>query len=141
MARIGLQIEDCNITRLSKEQYSKEVHIACHIRNEKIMRDQAKGKCERILHETYDKKEYIGKKNIFDVRQPFAGNYSKDKRFARTNWLCRCEEEREEEAHLMSGQCTVFGDLALKYNDLTDDENLVLFFSEVLARRDDLDKE
>ena len=41
----------------------------------------------------------------------------------------------------MSGQCTVFGDLALKYNDLTDDENLVQFFSEVLARRDELDKE
>ena len=41
----------------------------------------------------------------------------------------------------MSGQCTAFGDLALKYNDLTDDENLVQFFSEVLGRRDDLDKE
>ena len=159
MARVGLKtqaicqdlhIEDCNVTRLSKEQYSKEVNIACHKRNEKIMRDQAKGNCEMILHETYGKKEYISKKNVFDVRQqyrscfglqPFAGNYSKDKRFARTNWLCRCEEEREEETHLMSGQCTVFGDLALKYNTLTDDENLVLFFSEVLARRDDLDKD
>ena len=92
----------------------------------------------------------MAKKNIFDVRQqyqsrfglrPIAGNYSKDKRFARTNWLCRCKEEREEETHYMSGQCTAFGDLALKYNDLTDDENLVQFFSEVLGRRDDLDKE
>ena len=145
-----LQIEDCNITKLSKEQYSKVVNVACHTKNEKTMREQARGKCERIQHEEYGRKEYISQKNIQDVRQqyrsrfglqPFAGNYSKDKRFARTNWLCRCKEEREEETHLMSGQCTVFGDLALKYNDLTDDENLVQFFSEVLARRDELDKE
>ena len=123
---------------------------ACHVNNEQLMRNQAKGKCQRILHEKYGKKEYIGHKNIHEVRQhyrsrfglqPLAGNYSKDKRFARTNWLCRCKEEREEEAHLMSGKCTVFGDLAFKYNDLTDDESLVQFFSEVLARRDELDKE
>ena len=43
-----LEIEDCNITRLSKEQYSKEVHIACHIRNEQIMRDQATGSCMKL---------------------------------------------------------------------------------------------
>ena len=41
----------------------------------------------------------------------------------------------------MSGQSTLFEDLALKYNNLTDDENLVKFFSEVLVRREVLDKE
>ena len=35
----------------------------------------------------------------------------------------------------------VYGDLALKYSDLTDDENLVEFFREVLDRRDQLDQE
>ena len=68
--------------------------------------------------------------------QPFAGNYSPDQRYKRSDWLCLCLESREDEAHLTSGQCTVYGDLALKYSDLTDDENLVELFSEVLARRD-----
>ena len=40
----------------------------------------------------------------------------------------------------MSDQSTLFEDLALKYSSLTDDENLVKFFSEVLARWVKLDK-
>ena len=109
----------------------------------------AKGKCERIGDEKYGRKEYFKKKNIFNVRQHFrtkyglqnfAGNYSNDKRFSRTDWLCKCRESREDEAHLMSGQCKVYGDLTEKYSDFTDD-SLIQFFSEVLARRDRLDKE
>ena len=56
-------------------------------------------------------------------------------------WLCKCLEEREEEAHLLSGTCKVYGDIARKYDDIMDDENLVQLFSEILARRDQLDKE
>ena len=93
----------------------------------------------------YGKKEYFSKKNIFSVRQQyrtrfglenFAGNYSNDRRFASSEWLCRCKESREEESHLTSGRCTVFGDLKERFGDLHDDENLVQFFHEVLARRD-----
>ena len=73
--------------------------------------------------------------------KPFAGNYSHDQRFRRSDWLCLCLESREDEAHLTSGQNTVYGDLALKYSNLTDDESLVEFFSEVLARRDQLEHE
>ena len=110
----------------------------------------AQGKCARIINETYGKKDYVKKKNIHNVRQqfrarfglqPFAGNYSHDRRFAGSQWLCKCQEEREEEAHLLSGQCKVYGDLTLQYDNLTNDENLVKFFSDVLARRDELDKE
>ena len=72
--------------------------------------------------------------------QPFAGNYSHDRRFAGSQWLCKCREEREEEAHLLSGQCKVYGDLTLQYDDLTNDDNLVSFFNDVLARREELDK-
>ena len=110
----------------------------------------AVGKCQRIIGEDYGKKEYISKKNIFAVRQQyrtrfglenFAGNYSNDRRFASSEWLCRCKEAREEESHLTSGKCKVFGDLKERFGDLHDDENLVQFFHEVLARRDELDKE
>ena len=113
------------------------------------MRSQAKGKCERIGHEEYGRKQYILSKNISSVRkqfrtrfglQFFAGNYSHDKRFQKSDWLCKCEESREDEAHLLSGQCTVYGDLTLKYSDLTSDDNLVGLFTEILARRDELDR-
>ena len=73
--------------------------------------------------------------------QPFAKNYSCDRRYARTGWLCKCEESREDESHILSGQCKVYGDLIDRYQDFTDDENLVQLFTEVLARRDELDKQ
>ena len=68
-----------------------------------------------------------------------AGNYSKDKSFPRSNWLCKCLESREDESHILSRQCKVYGDIPLKYPDLSDDENLVCVFREVLERRDQLD--
>ena len=73
--------------------------------------------------------------------QPFAGNYSHDSRYARSNWLCLCLESREDESHIKSGTCKVYGDLTLKYSDLTSDENLADLFREVLARRDQLNKQ
>ena len=117
-----------------------------------MLRLLAHGKCERINSEEYGKRDYISSKDIASVRQHyrtrfglqnFAGNYSNDNRFAKTNWLCRCLESRENEHHLTSGKCKIFGDLNDRFGDLTNDENLVLFFQEVLARRDllDLDEE
>ena len=46
----------------------------------------------------------------------------------------------EEESHLTSGKCKVFGDLKGRFGDLHDDENIVQFFQEVLTRRDKIDK-
>ena len=147
---LELDIEDCNSTNMTKYDYKQIVMRACHKKNEEKLRALGRGKCERIQIEEYGKKSYLQKKNIFHVRhqyrsrfkmQPFAGNYSHDQRFKRSDWLCLCLQSREDEAHLTSGQCTVYGDLALKYSDLTDDENLVEFFREVLDRRDQLDQE
>ena len=114
-----LQIEDCNATTQEKDQYKILLIEACHRNNEKSLRLLAKGKCERIEFEQYGRKEYFKMKNIHNVRehfrtrfglQPFAGNYSHDRRFANSSWLCKCKEAKEEEAHLMSGQCKVYGD-------------------------------
>ena len=60
--------------------------------------------------------------------------------FAKTNWLCKCKQAREEELHLVLGQCQVYGDLTHKFSNLTDDNSLVQFFQEVLARREEMDK-
>ena len=38
---------------------------------------------------------------------------------------------------MVSGKCTFYGDINTRYNDLTDDADLVGFFTEVLARRDE----
>ena len=62
----------------------------------------------------------------------FAGNFAKDKRFARSEWLCKCGEAREEESHLISGNCEVYGEIRSKYSDLNNDQQLVDFFNEVL---------
>ena len=106
-----LQIEDCNATTQEKDQYKILLIEACHRNNEISLRLLAKGKCERIEFEQYGRKEYFKMKNIHNVRehfrtrfglQPFAGNYSHDRRFANSSWLCKCKEAKEEEAHLIS---------------------------------------
>ena len=71
---------------------------------------------------------------------PFAGNFSHDYRFYRTNWLCRCLEEREDENHLLSGKCNIYGSIREKYDKLDDDESLVKFFNEILEKREELEK-
>ena len=48
---------------------------------------------------------------------------------------------REEEEHLMSGQCPVYCDSTHKFSDLTNIDNLVKFLNEVLDRRDQLDRQ
>ena len=86
------------------------------------LRSQAKGKCEKIRDETYSRILETTMKLARYSMQPFAGIYSKDRRFARSSWLCLCKE-----SHLLSGQCSVYGDLTHKYIDLTEDKSLVEF--------------
>ena len=144
-------IEDCNQTRLGKKQYREIVVAACHKKNEETLRSKAtEGKCYRISGEEYGRKQYLKDKNIEDTRewfktrfglQPFAGNFSRDRRYANSNWLCRCKSVREEESHITSGNCEVYGDLNNQFGDLSEDQNLVDFFRAVLDRREDLEEE
>ena len=74
--------------------------------------------------------------------QAFAGNYSHDMRFSKTQWKCRCDESIESEAHLMNGQCPVYGNITEKYADIeNNDENLIRLFNEILKMRDALEEE
>ena len=65
-------------------------------KNEEWLRKEAEGKrkCEKIMRETFGKKNYITKNKVGEVRNifkarvgmsEFADNFSKDKRFMRTN--------------------------------------------------------
>ena len=53
--------------------------------------------------------------------------------------MCRCEEAREEERHVMSRDCPVYADIRDQFGELDDDKELVKYFTMVLARRDELD--
>ena len=53
----------------------------------------------------------------------------------------RCREAREEEGHLLSGTCAVYGDIRARYGELREDSDLVTFFGEVLERREELEEE
>ena len=145
-----LEIESVHTTGLEGKVYRKVVTEACHKLNERRLRNKAEGqtKSKRVLSEIYIRKEYLAKKKIENVRiqfrarygmLPFAGNYGHDRKFAHSEWLCSCREQREEESHLMEGSCTVYGDIRGKYGDLEDDDDLVDFFNEILARREELD--
>ena len=55
------------------------------------------------MTETFGKKKYISNSKVVEVRNifkagvgmsEFADDVSKDKRFMRTNWLCRCRGQR-----------------------------------------------
>ena len=53
------------------------------------------------------------------VLQPFAGNSMDDARFSSCYWLSKYLQEKEDKAHLISGQCKVYCNLAHKYGDVT----------------------
>ena len=54
--------------------------------------------------------------------------------------MCICKEEKESETHILSGKCTAYGDLRNKTN-IFDDKSLMLFFQEVLLRREELEEQ
>ena len=141
-------IEDCNNTRMELGEYRKLLFVAIEKKNEQLLRKQANGKlkCDRLSRESYGKKMYLALHRIQDVREmfrtrwgllPFAGNYSNDRRFAKTSWRCRCGE-REVEEHLT--RCPVYSDISSMFSDLSDDQQLVDFYREVLERRERLER-
>ena len=98
------------------------------------------------MRERYGKKDYISKLTIGEVRKfyrtrvgllPFASNFKNDKRFAKTNWMCRCEEEKENQSHIRD--CSLYSDITEKYPSIEDDIDLVQYLHEVLTRRDLID--
>ena len=140
-----LNVEDVNNTNMSKNQYRQLFTSACKIKHEQNLREGSEGKVktERIFKSKYGMKRYFESNNIMEARNifrtrtmmmPFAANYSRNMKYKKTNWLCKCTWRREEEAHLMGGKCPVYSDIWERFNNLEEDEVLARFFGEVLAR-------
>ena len=94
-----------------------------------------KTKCEKILANGYGRKGNFEKTVPGQVRQFFstrtsmlaiAGNFSGDRRFERTDWLCRCGQ-REEQEHLRR-HCPMYDDIWAKYAELESDKSIMPFF-------------
>ena len=148
---LELGVESAQKTKMSKKSYRSKLTEACHTKNKERIKYESLGKvkCERILAEEYGRKEYVDSELVSHVRDtyrarfgllPFAGNFKNDKRFSGNGGLCRCSRNLEDEPHLLSGNCEVFGDIRVKYGDLRDNESLVRFFKEVLEMRNLLDE-
>ena len=150
-----LGIEDCNtsnIWQMSNKNYRKMLIETCKLKDEMCLRKLAEGKskCDKIMEEEYGKKPYLSLQVLSKVRQvfytrvrmqPFAGNFPSDKRFSKSNHLCLCAVEKEDETHLLAGNCPIYGDLRKKHSNLESDLDLLAFFSAVLARRERLEEE
>ena len=146
-----LSIENANETLMSKKEYRASVTRACDAENERRLRQEMEGKekCKRIRLDDYGRKEYFSEKTPSQTREmfatrlsmhPWAGNFSNDRRFARTGWLCRCGGSVEREEHVVTS-CPMYADLRGSWGDLGEDANLAGFFREALARRDEYDRE
>ena len=72
---------------------------------------------------------------------PFAGNYGGDRRFLKSEWLCKCGLSNESESHLLSGECHIYRNIRNKYENIDSEDNLIQFFSEVLEERERLEEE
>ena len=69
----GLNITDVNTTYLTKNEYKLLVDGAIKRKNEEWLRKEAEGKrkCEKIMRETFGKKDYITKNKVGEVRNIF----------------------------------------------------------------------
>ena len=147
----ALDIEDVNETMQNAKDYRNLVKLALKAKDKTINEELAKDKekCKKIMKDGYGKKEYFTNKKIKDVREmfqtrtgmlPFAGNYSKDKRFSKTDWRCRCNNKIEDEKHILE-ECHLYKDIREKYeSQLEEDEKLKDFFKDILKRRDEIDE-
>ena len=110
---------------------------------------EGKEKCCCISYEIYKQKKYIEDlKNIAEVRntyksrfgqRTFAGNYSHDNKYSKTNWMCKCDKSKEKEKHIISFNCPVYADIRANYQDFNEDQDLVAYFNQVLESRDRID--
>ena len=112
-----LVIEDCNTTCLSENKQRLLLTEAYHEKNKLPLMSLATDvKCARLQKEEYGTAMYYTNTTLEDTQmwfksrfglQAFAGNFSHDKRFAKTDWLCRCKVSIEDQDQIVSGLCPV----------------------------------
>ena len=91
-------------------------------------------------------KDYVKRGTLYSVRKMWevrsymlkvAGNYPGHRKYEVTGWQCQaCNQEvREDQDHL--AHCTGYSDL-LEGKDISNDEDMLNFFSLVMNRREEM---
>jgi hypothetical protein len=143
---INLNIEDVNLTSLSRCQYARVVDTAISRKEDEDMKTDTvdSTKMRNIRKDTWGIKEYVKNGNLYTVRSTWeirafmlrvAGNYSHHSKYLATGWLCQaCRlQVREDQDHL--GSCAGYEDLR-EGKDMDDDNELVKFYQAVMRRRE-----
>ena len=141
-----LQVEDVNLTSKPKTVYNAEVKKACKLMEDIMMKTETTDmeKMRVIRAEEWGIKDYVKNGSLWSVRKTWearafmlhvAGNYSHNNKYQATGWQCQAcvLQVREDQDHL--SVCQGYSDLRQDL-DLENDNDLVEFFRQVMARRE-----
>ena len=141
-----LQVEDVNMTSKPKTVYTAEVKKACKLMEDIMMKTETTDmeKMRVIRAEEWGIKDYVKNGSLWSVRKTWearafmlhvAGNYSHNNKYQATGWQCQAcvLQVREDQDHL--SVCQGYSDLRQGL-DLENDDDLVEFFRQVMARRE-----
>ena len=144
-----LRLEDARTTVKDRQLYAKEVKKACKWKDEAMMKEAMEGmkykKMRTMYQDNLDMKEYVKTCDLYTARTTWevrshmlrvAGNYPGHNKYAATGWRCQaCAlEVREDQEHLAS--CSGYADFSAG-KDLSEEQELVTFYKNVMARRKD----
>ena len=110
-SRSCVRVKNCNesnMFEMNNKLYRQMLLQKCKEKDELLLRQMAEGKikCAKTMNEGYGKKGYLSLQVLSKVRQtfytrvrmqPFAGNFPGDRRFSKTNHMCKCTKEKEDE--------------------------------------------
>ena len=136
-----LGIEDIYTTKMEKSALKRVLEAACNDINESELKNNMKGKTEKLKSEDCKMKEYMSYKSLKEVRdifrsrtnlvEGFKGNFKN--LYKNTNLNCvGCGQEVDDQTH--ATQCPAYDDLREGLN-LQQDRDLVAFFRKVMQRR------
>ena len=122
-----------NIRKMGKYEYDDKLfETKVSGRNDENIEDVA----EKKLFEWHIKTNGVVRQFGYNKHiKPYLGNDDVRK------WFMTLKKEKEDEKHILSGNCPIYGNLTKKFPNTDNDSELVNFFSAVLARREQLEEE
>ena len=138
-----LNIEDANITTMSKTAYKNVVGNACREKDEVGMKAGMVGmtKLEGLVNSDCGLKDYMGKKVLKDVRDIFRARTqllegikaNHKNMYKGKDMRCEgCKQDIDTQSHVLV--CNTYSDLRVD-RDLSDEDDMIGYFRKVLKRR------
>ena len=139
-----LGVEPVHMTKMKKERYKKTIKIACFKKDEENLRKQMKSKCADIVNDEFEVQDYMKENSLKTIRDLFRikirmnhlkANFPNDPKNKRVGGMScvGCGSTAETNSHV--AVCNTYADLRVG-RDLNNDQDLVNFFKDVMARRE-----